>query len=73
MSDDLKRGTIKWFDEKKGFGFITPEDGGEDIFFHYSAIKVKGFKTIANEQLVEYELATENGKKKATTVKIRLA
>jgi len=50
-----KRGTVKWFDEKKGYGFITPEDGGKDLFVHYSNIVGDGFKTLHEGQTVEYE------------------
>lgn len=49
-------GTVKWFNEAKGFGFIVPEDGTEDVFVHYSAITGKGFKTLAEGQRVSYEL-----------------
>jgi cold shock protein len=51
-------GTVKWFDESKGFGFIAPEDGGKDVFVHYSAIEGGGFKTLAEGQRVEYEAKT---------------
>lgn len=51
----MSTGTVKWFDESKGFGFIAPEDGGKDVFVHYSAIEGKGFRTLAEGQRVEYE------------------
>ena len=47
-------GSCKWFDDKKGFGFITPEDGSADVFVHHTAIKMEGFKTLAEGQKVEY-------------------
>ncbi len=50
-------GTVKWFNESKGFGFITPEDGGKDVFAHFSAIQGSGFKTLAENQRVEYEVS----------------
>lgn len=52
----MKTGTVKWFNEGKGFGFITPDDGGPDIFAHYSAIHMRGFKTLKEGQKVTYEL-----------------
>jgi cold shock protein len=49
-------GTVKWFNDAKGFGFITPEDGSKDCFVHYSAIQGNGFKTLAEGERVEFEL-----------------
>ncbi len=54
-------GTVKWFNESKGFGFITPEDGSKDVFVHFSAITGEGFKTLAEGQQVTFEV--ENGPK----------
>ncbi len=51
----MATGTVKWFNEKKGFGFIT-EDGGNDVFVHYSAIKQDGFKTLAEGDKVTFEV-----------------
>ncbi|HDS6884530.1 TPA: transcription antiterminator/RNA stability regulator CspE [Morganella morganii subsp. morganii] len=50
------KGTIKWFNESKGFGFITPADGSKDVFVHFSAIMTDGFKTLAEGQQVEFEV-----------------
>jgi len=50
------KGTVKWFNETKGFGFITPEDGSKDIFVHFSAIADSGFKTLAEGQRVEFSI-----------------
>jgi CspA family cold shock protein len=63
------RGTVKWFNAAKGFGFISPNDGGDDVFAHYSAIEMEGYKTLTEGQEVEYEL--EQGPKgpKATHIK----
>lgn len=49
-------GTVKWFNDSKGFGFITPEDGGKDVFVHHSAILGTGFKTLAEGQRVQFEV-----------------
>jgi CspA family cold shock protein len=50
----MAEGTVKWFSADKGFGFITPESGGEDLFVHFSAIQVPGFKTLEEGQRVSY-------------------
>ncbi len=52
----MTTGTVKWFNESKGFGFITPEDGGKDVFVHYSAIQGSGYKSLAEGQRVEFEV-----------------
>ncbi len=52
----MERGTVKWFNDAKGFGFITPESGQEDVFVHFSAIEVDGFKSLDQGQSVEFEM-----------------
>lgn len=52
----VQTGIVKWFNEGKGFGFITPDDGGKDLFAHFSEIQGKGFKTLAENQRVEFEV-----------------
>ena len=56
-----KTGTVKWFNETKGFGFIAPDDGSEDLFAHFSEIQGQGFKTLAEMQRVQFEVT--QGKK----------
>jgi CspA family cold shock protein len=63
------RGTVKWFNAAKGFGFITPVDGGDDVFAHYSAIDMDGYKSLTEGQEVEYDL--EQGPRGPKAGKIR--
>jgi CspA family cold shock protein len=50
-------GTVKWFNAEKGFGFITPDDGGADVFAHFTAIATSGYRTLDENQRVEFEIA----------------
>ena len=52
----MATGKVKWFDERKGFGFITPDDGGDDLFVHHTSIQGEGFKTLREGQDVQYEV-----------------
>ena len=52
----MATGTVKWFNESKGFGFITPSDGSKDVFVHFSAIASEGFRTLAEGQQVSFEI-----------------
>ena len=62
-------GTVKWFNEAKGFGFITPDGGGKDVFAHFSAIQGNGFKTLKEAQRVTFDVTT--GPKGEQAVNIR--
>jgi len=62
-------GTVKWFSEQKGYGFITPDDGSKDLFVHYSNIQTEGFKTLRDGQPVEYESAQGRKGLEATNVR----
>lgn len=65
----MSTGKVKWFNESKGWGFIEPDEGGDDIFVHYTAIAGDGFKTLKEGQQVEYELQDgKNGKQQAVNV-----
>jgi len=67
----VARGTVKWFSDKKGYGFIVPDEGGEDLFVHYSNIQMDGYRTLQEGQKVEYEAA--KGRKGLEATKVRLA
>ncbi|URD72957.1 Ribonuclease B OB domain [Musa troglodytarum] len=63
------RGTVKWFNDTKGFGFISPDDGGEDLFVHQSSIKAEGYRTLAEGEVVEFMVAEgDDGRTKAVDV-----
>ncbi len=65
----MATGTVKWFNDVKGYGFITPDDGGEDLFAHFSAIKMDGFKTLKEAQKVTYDLKVGEKGKQADNIK----
>ena len=64
-------GIVKWFNDSKGFGFITPDDGGDDLFAHFSEINMQGFKTLKEGQKVSFEIV--DGKKGKQAAKIQAA
>ena len=61
-------GTVKWFNDSKGFGFITPDEGGEDLFAHFSQINSAGFKTLAEGQKVSFDVTTGPKGKQASNI-----
>jgi len=65
---ETMQGTVKWFDNKKGYGFITPTSGGSDLFVHMSGILMEGFKTLTEEQRVTYQVGTSDRGPVATNV-----
>ncbi|HBF51601.1 cold-shock protein [Massilia sp. Dwa41.01b] len=64
----MTSGTVKWFNDAKGFGFITPDGGGEDVFAHFSAINAQGFKSLAENQRVTFEITTGPKGKQAANI-----
>ena len=64
----MARGKVKWFNEKKGYGFITPDDGGKDVFVHFSAIEGTGYRSLKEDEAVEYDVV--EGKKGSMAEKV---
>ncbi len=63
-----QEGTVKWFSEEKGYGFISPDDGGEDIFFHYSDVEGSGFRILEEGERVTYEVGQRSKGPQAVNV-----
>lgn len=66
----MMTGTVKWFNESKGYGFISPSNGSEDVFVHFSAIEGNGFKSLAEDQAVSFEV--EKGPKGLQATKVNV-
>ncbi|MCU0463290.1 MAG: cold-shock protein [Anaerolineae bacterium] len=66
---ELLKGTVKWFNDQKGFGFITPENGNKDVFVHQTAIVATGFRSLAEGDRVEFQI--ENGPKGPSAVNVK--
>lgn len=64
----MAQGTVKWFNAEKGYGFITPDEGGQDLFVHHSAIQVQGFRTLDEGQRVSFEVGQGQKGPQATNV-----
>ena len=65
----MKNGTVKWFNPTKGFGFIAPEDGSNDVFVHISAVQAAGFRSLEEGQKIKFELAMDKGRQSAVNLK----
>jgi CspA family cold shock protein len=65
----MAKGTVKWFNDSKGFGFIEQEDGGQDVFVHHSEIQSDGYRSLQEGAKVEYEVQTDKKGPRATNVK----
>lgn len=63
-------GTVKWFNPTKGFGFIVPENGGNDVFVHISAVEAAGMRTLAENQKVTFEMQENRGKQAAVNLQV---
>jgi len=66
----MATGKVKWFNETKGYGFITPDAGGKDVFVHISAVQKAGLQGLKDNQKVSYDLAEERGKTSASNLKL---
>jgi len=65
---NMATGTVKWFNDSKGYGFITPDDGSEDLFAHFSAIQMNGFKTLKEGQKVSFDVTQGPKGKQASNI-----
>jgi CspA family cold shock protein len=70
MEIEMARGTVKWFNSQKGYGFIQPQSGGKDVFVHISAVERAGLSGLNEGQVVEYEEVANKGKTSAENLKV---
>ncbi len=66
----MARGTVKWFNPTKGYGFVQPDGGGKDVFIHISAVERAGLSTLNEGQKIEYELVSNRGKESGENIKV---
>lgn len=66
----MANGTVKWFNDSKGFGFITPDEGGDDVFAHFSQINAKGFRSLAENQRVSFDIVDGPKGKQASNIQV---
>lgn len=66
----MAKGTVKWFNSTKGYGFIQPETGGKDVFVHISAVEQAGLRSLNEGQKIEYELKSDRGKESASNLRV---
>ena len=67
----MSTGTVKWFNPTKGYGFIEPQAGGNDVFVHISAVERAGLRTLNEGQVIEYEVVANRGKESAANLKVK--
>jgi len=64
----MATGTVKWFNMEKGYGFITPQEGGKDVFLHITAVQAAGLKSLTEGDRISYDIITERGKQAASNI-----
>jgi CspA family cold shock protein len=70
LETTMARGTVKWFNSQKGYGFIQPQDGGKDVFVHISAVERAGLPGLNDGQVVEFDVVSDRGKASAENLKV---